>query len=191
MRPLLIGGLAGLALLFFLTRNRERRDVEVEVPPAAEMPATPPAATPPPPVTTPETRALAQPAAPVSQLSGFLADATAGSTPRSFLLEGVDFRTGSAELSAASRNSINSVADVLEAHPNARVRIEGHTDSQGDAAANRTLSAERAEAVKQALVAGGAPASQITTEGVGGDRPVAPSATDAQNNRIELVVIGR
>jgi outer membrane protein OmpA-like peptidoglycan-associated protein len=196
MRPLLIGGLAGLALLFFLTRNRDRdREIVVEAPPAAEMPATPPAAPPSaPPVTTPEQPATAQPAAPVSQLSSFLSNGTAGSTPRSFLLDGVQFQNGSAELSAASRSAIGRVADVLTAHPNARIRIEAFTDSRGDAAANRTLSVQRADAVKQALVAGGVAANRITTEGLGAERPATAEDTEAgraRNNRVELVVLQR
>jgi outer membrane protein OmpA-like peptidoglycan-associated protein len=196
LRPLLFGGLAALALLFFLTRDRDRREERVEAPPAAEMPAPQPAPAPAPqpPMTQPAAPSAAQPAAPISELAVFLTSGTSARGPRSFLLEGIAFESGSARLTPESRSTINSVADVLVAHPNTQVRIEGHTDAQGDAGANRSLSLERANAVKQAMVARGVGAGQITTKGVGPDRPVASNDTETgrmQNRRTELVVIQR
>ncbi|MGH7467176.1 MAG: DUF937 domain-containing protein [Longimicrobiales bacterium] len=194
MRPLLIGGLAGLALLFFLTRNRDRREERAEAPPATELPTPAPAPAPAPvqPVT-PEVPAVAERAAPIGELAVFLTEGS-GQTPRNFLLEDVTFQSGSSNLTPASKNTVNTVADVLVAHPNTMVRIEGHTDNQGDAEQNRSLSLARANAVKAAMVARGVGAGQITTKGVGPDQPVASNDTDSgrtQNRRTELIVVQR
>ena len=71
------------------------------------------------------------------------------------------------------------------------ILIEGHTDNQGSLAYNRELSAARAEAVAQALVARGVPAERITTKGMGYLRPIASNDTApgrALNRRVEILV---
>ncbi|MEO6040034.1 MAG: OmpA family protein, partial [Saprospiraceae bacterium] len=72
---------------------------------------------------------------------------------------------------------------------NLRVNVWGYTDNAGDPAYNLDLSKRRAEAAKQALVGLGIPASQITANGFGEEKPVAPNDTDenrAQNRRVEV-----
>jgi OmpA-OmpF porin, OOP family len=74
------------------------------------------------------------------------------------------------------------------------VVLEGHTDATGDATANKALSLQRAEAVKQMLVTGGVAADRIEAQGYGQDRPVAENNSDAGralNRRLELVVTKR
>lgn len=71
------------------------------------------------------------------------------------------------------------------------ILIEGHTDNQGSLAYNRELSAARAEAVAQALIARGVPAERITTKGMGSLRPIASNDTApgrALNRRVEILV---
>jgi outer membrane protein OmpA-like peptidoglycan-associated protein len=71
------------------------------------------------------------------------------------------------------------------------VSVRGHTDNTGDPAANKKLSADRAAAVKGALVGQGIPATQIASEGHGPEQPIASNDTEegrARNRRVELVV---
>ena len=80
---------------------------------------------------------------------------------------------------------------MLAEHPELKLTIEGHTDNVGDASANQALSQARAEAVRQALVAGyGAEAGRLEAKGFGASKPAAPNATPegrAANRRVELV----
>jgi outer membrane protein OmpA-like peptidoglycan-associated protein len=68
--------------------------------------------------------------------------------------QGVLFATASAEVRPESGPTLKEIAAMLAEHPELKLTIEGHTDNAGDAAANQALSQARAEAVKQALVAG-------------------------------------
>src|SRR3546814_13361039 len=79
---------------------------------------------------------------------------------------------------------------MVDANPSLELSIEGHTDNTGDAAQNRSLSADRARAVADALVALGVVPGRLQSQGFGQDRPVADNATAegrAQNRRLELV----
>ncbi len=78
---------------------------------------------------------------------------------------------------------------MLENERVSKVRIEGHTDSQGDDAHNDKLSVDRALAVKNWLVSKGIAASRVIAVGFGERRPVADNATEegrAQNRRTEF-----
>ena len=69
------------------------------------------------------------------------------------------------------------------------VRIIGHTDSQGSDAINNPLSKDRADAVRDYLVAQGVPATRISTAGRGEHQPIADNATAegrAKNRRVEI-----
>ena len=70
-----------------------------------------------------------------------------------------------------------------------KVRIEGHTDNQGDDAHNDKLSVERAMAVKNWLISKGVAANRLIAVGFGEKRPVADNSTEegrAQNRRTEF-----
>ena len=99
-------------------------------------------------------------------------------------------RSRSAEILAASQPTLDRAIAVLR-NLTANVRIEGHTDSTGNAAANQTLSEQRANAVRNYLIAGGISANRLTAVGVGQDRPIADNNTDegrSRNRRIEFAV---
>ncbi|MEU4623903.1 OmpA family protein [Actinoplanes sp. NPDC023801] len=101
------------------------------------------------------------------------------------------FRTGGAELSPASRAALRRAAVLLGSRPDARIRVEGHTDSRGTEQANLALSRDRAEAVRAALVEYGIPAGRMTVAGHGEARPRAVGDTAshcAANRRVELAV---
>ena len=85
-------------------------------------------------------------------------------------------------------NQIKNVSDVLVAHPDYKVILEGHTDSTGSNAYNQKLSERRAAAVGGALKSFGVDASRITTVGYGEPKPIATNATKAgraQNRRVD------
>jgi outer membrane protein OmpA-like peptidoglycan-associated protein len=101
------------------------------------------------------------------------------------------FETNSAVLKPESRTQLNNVAAILKAYPAVRVKIGGYTDTSGDAAANLTLSQNRADSVMQELTRLGISADRLSAEGFGGQHPVADNATEegrAQNRRVAIRV---
>jgi outer membrane protein OmpA-like peptidoglycan-associated protein len=108
-----------------------------------------------------------------------------------FSTTGILFDVNSAAIRPESYGSLKDIADVLTENGSVKVKIVGHTDSDGDAALNLTLSKKRAEAVKDALVKTfGIDASRMTTDGQGSGQPVVPNNTPegkAQNRRVEFV----
>lgn len=108
-----------------------------------------------------------------------------------FTLAGDAFASGQASLTAAAAGSVRALGAYLQAMPGSQVRIAGHTDSQGAADANLKLSQRRADAVRDALVASGAPRGSIQAVGRGAAEPVADNASAqgrARNRRVEVVV---
>lgn len=108
--------------------------------------------------------------------------------------EKVFFESGKHELSAAGKDVLGKVADILKNRTNANVSIEGHTDNVGGAELNRQLSLRRANAVRDHLVTvGGVPAQRLKAEGLGMSRPVATNDTAEgrqANRRTDIVVLG-
>jgi outer membrane protein OmpA-like peptidoglycan-associated protein len=87
---------------------------------------------------------------------------------------------------------LGQVAEALLAgDPAASFVVEGHTDSQGKAAANQLLSVNRANSVRDYLVQHGIAADRITSEGHGPDHSIADNKSAegrADNRRVEIVV---
>lgn len=106
---------------------------------------------------------------------------------------GINFASGSAEIDAPSRAVLDTAAASILALPTVRIAVNGHTDDEGAADANRELSQRRAEAVVAYLVGQGVAATQLTAAGYGADQPIADNGTAegrAANRRIEFAVIG-
>ncbi|MDH3197041.1 MAG: OmpA family protein [Candidatus Krumholzibacteria bacterium] len=106
-----------------------------------------------------------------------------------FVLRGVNFESGSAALTPDSYAVLDHVVRSLQAYPEVRVEIRGHTDSQGPASFNVELSQRRAESVKQYLINSGIDPTRLVSKGVGEEEPVASNANPegrAQNRRIEF-----
>jgi len=80
---------------------------------------------------------------------------------------------------------LRDVAKVLERNEHIRIRIEGHTDSQGKAAYNMKLSDGRANSVRQWLIDAGISPDRMTSVGRGQDHPIDTNSTaeGRQNNR--------
>jgi outer membrane protein OmpA-like peptidoglycan-associated protein len=103
-----------------------------------------------------------------------------------------------ADLRADAEPTLTKVADVIKAHPQASVSIEGHTDAKGAAAYNQQLSERRAASVKEWLVRnGGVDGAKVRTAGLGATKPVAPNARPdgsddpegrQRNRRVEITV---
>ncbi|HEX6533268.1 MAG TPA: OmpA family protein [Gemmatimonadaceae bacterium] len=106
---------------------------------------------------------------------------------------GILFATGSSTISPESTPTLKEIGDMLEAHPELKLVIEGHTDNVGAAAANQTLSEQRAAAVKQYLVSTyHIDAARLQAKGYGASKPVASNDTPEgrqQNRRVELVKV--
>lgn len=101
---------------------------------------------------------------------------------------GLQFESGRAELLPAAEPVLDALARAAStcALP---LRIEGHTDAQGSAEANKALSLARADAVRQALVQRGVASTRISTAGFGASRPLADNGDEAgrsRNRRIEF-----
>lgn len=117
--------------------------------------------------------------------------AAVGSALRVALDAAVLFDVGASTLKPEAQASIASAAALIRERGATRVLVEGHTDSDGDAAANDALSQARAGAVRDALVAAGVDADVLRTRGHGERRPVAPNDTPenkARNRRVDLLV---
>jgi len=127
-------------------------------------------------------------------LANWLASTTDTRIPKRFVFEDLNFETASTRLTPESLKTVDTLVIVLKAHSAVGVALEGYTDDTGDPAANRQLSLDRADAVKDLMMKGGIPGSRITSAGYGQDRPIAPNDTAqgrARNRRLELVVVKR
>ncbi len=103
------------------------------------------------------------------------------------------FDTGKYTLKTTTQISLAKVAGILQAYPGLKLQVEGYTDSVGGDAYNQKLSENRADAVRDFLVAQGVPPDNISATGYGKDKPVADNATAegrSKNRRVNLVVSG-
>jgi outer membrane protein OmpA-like peptidoglycan-associated protein len=115
-------------------------------------------------------------------------------TGRGIAFDDLHFETGSATLQPKSNAQLEQLAAVLKAFPTAEVGVNGYSDNVGDAAANKKLSEDRANAVKTALAGMGVPVARIASAGFGEGNPIASNDTEegrAKNRRVELVVVKR
>ncbi|HEU4830375.1 MAG TPA: OmpA family protein [Gemmatimonadales bacterium] len=105
--------------------------------------------------------------------------------------QGIFFDTGKSSLRAESAPTLKAIAAALSQHPDLRIRIEGHTDNVGNAAANLALSEARAAAVKAALVRDhDVKEDRLETAGLGDTKPVADNGSAegrSSNRRVEVV----
>ena len=102
------------------------------------------------------------------------------------------FATDSATLRSDLQGDIRAVGRSLLDYPNTTVQVVGHTDSDGAAAYNQSLSLRRAQAVSSLLQAEGVSSSRLQAIGRGEDQPVASNLTPEgkqQNRRVEIVIL--
>jgi outer membrane protein OmpA-like peptidoglycan-associated protein len=107
-------------------------------------------------------------------------------------LHGLVFASGSADIPPEDQPLLDKVVEAVTAFPEARLVIEGHTDSTGSEATNQELSQRRAEVVRDYLVQhAGVEPGKVTPIGFGSGRPVASNDTEAGralNRRIEITI---
>lgn len=95
----------------------------------------------------------------------------------------IEFENGKTVLKESSYDALQEIVEALNAHPEAQIIIEGHTDNTGSDKANLKVSEQRALTVKDFLVEQGVSAEQITVEGKGSTDPKADNST-AEGRRI-------
>lgn len=84
-----------------------------------------------------------------------------------FDFDNLNFKTGSAELTAESEKQVDNVTAILKAYPAVKLKIGGYTDKVGDEVVNKKLSGDRAKSVKAALGKAGVGAQIAGAEGYG------------------------
>ncbi|MCG7858227.1 OmpA family protein [Flavihumibacter sp.] len=104
---------------------------------------------------------------------------------------GILFDVNSDKIKPESYGTLKDLASVLKENESVKVKVIGHTDSDGDAGANMELSKKRAAAVKASLITDfGIDAGRIETDGKGASQPVGDNAKaegKAQNRRVEFL----
>jgi OmpA-OmpF porin, OOP family len=102
------------------------------------------------------------------------------------------FSADGASLDPKSESLLLELVDLLRTHPElTHVEIQGHVDPIADAAAAQSLSEQRAQAVRNALIEAGIAPSRLDAVGYGATRPLVPNITAAnraRNRRIEFTI---
>jgi outer membrane protein OmpA-like peptidoglycan-associated protein len=108
------------------------------------------------------------------------------------VIAGIEFDTGKAEIRPSSATALEKALSVLTEYPSLRIEITGHTDSKGAREKNLDLSQQRADSVREYLIARGIQPSRVQSKGAGPDVPLTTNDTLAgrqKNRRIEFRVV--
>lgn len=112
-------------------------------------------------------------------------------TEGKFVTSGILFDVNSDQIKPQSYAVLKEVGDVLKDNPDVKIKITGHTDADGSAVSNLTLSKKRAESVKVFLNKTFAiDTERMQTDGLGLTKPIADNKTPAgkaSNRRVEFV----
>ena len=109
-------------------------------------------------------------------------------------LPGVNFESNSDRLLPGAESTLNDAAATLAKNPEIKVEVAGHTDSDGAAEYNESLSARRAATVRDFLIGKGIAEDRLTTRGYGESQPITGNDTaegKAANRRVVLRVTER
>ena len=94
-------------------------------------------------------------------------------------------------LSDDAKTNLNKLVTVLNSYPDTDIEVQGHTDSQGSEAYNKSLSQRRAGAVSGYLTGKGISRSRVTIKGFGETQPKYDNNTEngrTQNRRVEFLI---
>jgi len=103
----------------------------------------------------------------------------------------IQFATGKSEIMADSYPVLEEILKSAVVAEGLKVGVYGHTDNVGNDVANRALSENRAEAVKEYLAQKGLATARIESKGFGASQPIAANTTDAgrsKNRRVQIVL---
>jgi OOP family OmpA-OmpF porin len=107
----------------------------------------------------------------------------------------IEFNINSSVIDPSYNDEIKKVADIMKAHPEIKVLIEGHTDSTYSEKYNLWLSQRRADKVKQYLVDKfGISPDRLISKGFGESKPIASNSTkegQKKNRRVIAVISGK
>ncbi|MDD5365443.1 MAG: OmpA family protein [Gallionellaceae bacterium] len=117
--------------------------------------------------------------------------ATPVAAPKKLVLVGVNFEFDKSTLRQEDISILDKdAASFIKGRGNAPVEVAGHTDNRGSDEYNMILSRQRAEAVRDYLIAQGVSGDRLTAKGYGEHQPIAANITDEgrlSNRRVELV----
>ena len=108
------------------------------------------------------------------------------------IARGINFESGKSTLKPESLGALNNIVQMMNAHPELKFEVSGHTDSDGNDASNLNLSTERAIVVKNKLISLGISGERLTTKGYGETKPISDNTTSegkANNRRVEFLKI--
>ena len=106
------------------------------------------------------------------------------------LSRAIDFEGRSGRIRSTSKPLLDTIAKALRDHPVLVMEVGAHTASRGDDQKNMSLSQNRANVVRKALISRGIAASRLTARGYGETRPIESNRTSqgrALNRRIEFL----
>jgi OOP family OmpA-OmpF porin len=110
--------------------------------------------------------------------------------PPELSLKTVLFEFDKSTLTAAAKKNLDENIEILKAHPDVKVVVDGYTDSVGTSKYNQKLSEQRARTVADYLVKNGISPERVQTAGYGASRPAAPNTTPAEralNRRAQTI----
>jgi outer membrane protein OmpA-like peptidoglycan-associated protein len=111
-----------------------------------------------------------------------------------FMLRDLQFEFNSSALTEDSEAGIQVLADFLKRNPELKVELAGHTDDIGNEKYNLQLSTDRANVVREALIAKGIEASRMNANGYGSSKPLKSNDSEehrALNRRTEMIIIDK
>ncbi len=109
------------------------------------------------------------------------------------VIDGINFKTGSADILPGSYAVLDRAVAVLKDYTDIRMEISGHTDNRGGQAHNLDLSQRRAQSVRNYFILRGISGERLTAAGYGFDKPVADNDTEygrSRNRRTEFKLLG-
>lgn len=100
--------------------------------------------------------------------------------------DNINFETGSAELNESSKTALDGIVKYLKENPDKKIKVVGHTSTDGTDEINIPLSKERAKAVTDYIAAQGIDADRLSYQGMGSSKPI--SDIPEKNRRVEIQV---
>ncbi len=107
-------------------------------------------------------------------------------------LNSLNFAQGKAVINPKSYSGLDEIVAMMKENDKIVIQLEGHTDSSGDAGANKKISEERVEVVKKYLISKGIGKDRVKTKAFGGTQPLSgdrSSKGQSLNRRVEMRIL--